>query len=148
MMQGVWLDQVRKDELKYLMERHRLLNAGSDREPGSDREEVGQRLVGLALLGDGIRSATTNLGVLQGLSRLGILPRVDCLCTVSGGGYIAGTCARSIPPNNVCIMVLTPVSHALPRLTLQRGRRSRRHDHLESCVRCPQSSWTGSLARL
>ncbi len=45
-------------------------------------------LFGLAFSGGGIRSATFNLGVLQGLSRAGLLKRVDYLSTVSGGGYI------------------------------------------------------------
>jgi hypothetical protein len=45
---------------------------------------------GLALSGGGIRSATFNLGVLQSLSRLGILAHVDYLSTVSGGGYVGG----------------------------------------------------------
>ena len=45
-------------------------------------------LVGLALSGGGIRSATFNLGLLQGLHRLHFLPRIDILSTVSGGGYI------------------------------------------------------------
>src|SRR5262245_29009504 len=45
-------------------------------------------LVGLCLSGGGIRSATFNLGVLQALSRLGVLERFDYLSTVSGGGYI------------------------------------------------------------
>ncbi|NVK40783.1 MAG: patatin-like phospholipase family protein [Oceanospirillaceae bacterium] len=46
-------------------------------------------VVGLALSGGGIRSATFNLGILQALSRAGLLPRVDYLSSVSGGGYIA-----------------------------------------------------------
>jgi len=46
--------------------------------------------VGLALSGGGIRSATVSLGLLQGLVALGLLPRVDYLSTVSGGGYIGG----------------------------------------------------------
>ena len=45
-------------------------------------------LVGLALSGGGIRSATFNLGVLQALARRGLLRRFDFLSTVSGGGYI------------------------------------------------------------
>ncbi len=45
---------------------------------------------GLALSGGGIRSATFNLGLLQGLARLGVLPHVDYLATVSGGGYVGG----------------------------------------------------------
>lgn len=45
-------------------------------------------LVGLALSGGGIRSATFSLGVLQRLARARLLERVDYLSTVSGGGYI------------------------------------------------------------
>jgi Patatin-like phospholipase len=44
--------------------------------------------LGLALSGGGIRSATFNLGVLQGLARYGLLSQIDLLSTVSGGGYI------------------------------------------------------------
>src|ERR1019366_8482808 len=46
------------------------------------------RPFGVAFSGGGIRSATFNLGVLQGLAELGLLPFVDYLSTVSGGGYI------------------------------------------------------------
>ena len=48
-------------------------------------------LVGLALSGGGIRSATFNLGVLQVLAREGILKYVDYLSTVSGGGYLGSS---------------------------------------------------------
>ncbi|HEX8077249.1 MAG TPA: patatin-like phospholipase family protein, partial [Chthoniobacterales bacterium] len=44
--------------------------------------------VGLAFSGGGIRSATFNLGVLQGLHGLGLLRHFHYLATVSGGGYI------------------------------------------------------------
>lgn len=44
--------------------------------------------VGLAFSGGGIRSATFNLGILQGMARRGLLKHVDYLSTVSGGGYI------------------------------------------------------------
>lgn len=47
-----------------------------------------RELVGLAFSGGGIRSATFNLGVLQGLAALNLLPMFDYLSTVSGGGYI------------------------------------------------------------
>src|SRR6185437_1755415 len=42
----------------------------------------------LCLSGGGIRSATLNLGILQGLARHGLLDKFDYLSTVSGGGYI------------------------------------------------------------
>src|SRR5215471_1028039 len=44
-------------------------------------------LLGLALSGGGIRSATFNLGLLQGLHSLGLLSSFHYLSTVSGGGY-------------------------------------------------------------
>jgi len=44
--------------------------------------------VGLALSGGGIRSATFNLGVLQGLQELDLLRHIDYISTVSGGGFI------------------------------------------------------------
>lgn len=46
------------------------------------------RLIGVCFSGGGIRSATFNLGVLQGLAQLNLLKWVDYLSTVSGGGYI------------------------------------------------------------
>jgi hypothetical protein len=49
---------------------------------------AGEGLLGLCFSGGGIRSATFNLGMLQGLANAGWLPRVDYLSTVSGGGYI------------------------------------------------------------
>lgn len=45
-------------------------------------------MIGLALSGGGIRSATFNLGLLEGLHRRGMLRLFDYLSTVSGGGYI------------------------------------------------------------
>jgi Patatin-like phospholipase len=44
----------------------------------------------LCLSGGGIRSATFNLGILQGLARHGLLDKFDYLSTVSGGGFIGG----------------------------------------------------------
>ncbi len=47
-------------------------------------------IIGLALSGGGIRSATFSLGVLQGLQDFDLLKYVDYLSMVSGGGYIGG----------------------------------------------------------
>ncbi|MCS6928796.1 MAG: patatin-like phospholipase family protein [Saprospiraceae bacterium] len=60
-------------------------------------------IVGLAISGGGIRSATLGLGMLQAFIRAGILKRFDYMSTVSGGGYI-GACLSSLlsqEPNNV-----------------------------------------------
>jgi len=81
--------------------------AAEERQAGKVLEEARARLakrlgsssprglVGLALSGGGIRSATFNLGVLQALAAAGILRRVDYLSTVSGGGFIGG-CLSSL----------------------------------------------------
>src|SRR5262249_52608854 len=88
--------QVLQAERAYIAERRKL--AGR-LEQSADPASL--RPIGLALSGGGIRSATFNLGILQALSRLGVLPYVDYLSTVSGGGYI-GSCLSSLlsHPNN------------------------------------------------
>ncbi|MFT3796134.1 patatin-like phospholipase family protein [Flavobacterium sp.] len=53
-----------------------------------EKKPDAMELAGLAFSGGGIRSATFNLGILQKLAELGVLPRFDYLSTVSGGGYI------------------------------------------------------------
>ncbi len=72
------------------MEGYGELHGGSS--PSSPGEPYAKatrmNLLGLAFSGGGIRSASFNLGVLQGLARYGLLPRIDYLSTVSGGGYI------------------------------------------------------------
>ena len=93
--------QVLEAELAYIRRRH------SVRKPP---RRVKDGLVGLALSGGGIRSATTNLGVLQTLSKLQILPLVDYLCTVSGGGYIGG-----------CLSSLLSIDTQTPPKPLQQG---------------------------
>lgn len=52
-------------------------------------EPAQEHLVGLALSGGGIRSATFALGVLESLKAKGLLKQVDYLSSVSGGGYVA-----------------------------------------------------------
>ena len=47
-------------------------------------------LLGIALSGGGIRSASFCLGALQALHQKGLIDRADYLSTVSGGGYIGG----------------------------------------------------------
>lgn len=73
------LNRVLADELEHICQRRHFTR---------NKDEVARSLIGLAMSGGGIRSATTNLGILQALSRMNILPMVDYLSTVSGGGYI------------------------------------------------------------
>jgi hypothetical protein len=66
-------------------------NRGKKQPYWSMRVKTGARphnVIGLAFSGGGIRSATFNLGVLQGLQELDLLRYIDYLSTVSGGGFI------------------------------------------------------------
>ncbi|MEO6734430.1 MAG: patatin-like phospholipase family protein [Ferruginibacter sp.] len=53
-------------------------------------------ILALTFSGGGIRSATFNLGILQGFAEAGVLSKVDYLSTVSGGGYIGSWLAAWI----------------------------------------------------
>jgi predicted acylesterase/phospholipase RssA len=53
-------------------------------------------VVGLALSGGGVRSATFCLGVLRGMAQRGLLARIDYLSTVSGGGYVGAMFGRLV----------------------------------------------------
>ena len=59
-----------------------------------------QDMAALCLSGGGIRSATFNLGILQGLADHGLLPRFHYLSSVSGGGYIASWLSSWIRRHN------------------------------------------------
>jgi predicted acylesterase/phospholipase RssA len=62
---------------------------------GAPAEVTEHELVGLALSGGGIRSATFSLGVLQALGAAEKLTSFDYLSTVSGGGCCAATATIS-----------------------------------------------------
>jgi hypothetical protein len=79
-------------ELEEIRQRRIVLNLDTTDVEGPPSTQLG--LVGLALSGGGIRSATFCLGVIQSLARHGILKSVDYLSTVSGGGFI-GACLSS-----------------------------------------------------
>lgn len=57
------------------------------------------RPIGLAFSGGGIRAATTCLGALQTLCRRRLLPWVDYLSTVSGGGYLGSALSSLLSIN-------------------------------------------------
>ncbi len=90
-----FLDEVFPAELRDINDRRATLGLAQIPERDKDNFHTtpsgGNGLVGLALSGGGIRSATFNLGVLQALAGSNILGRVDYLSTVSGGGYIGAT---------------------------------------------------------
>jgi len=59
-----------------------------------------ENLIGLAFSGGGIRSATLNLGILQGLAKKDLLNQFDYLSTVSGGGYIGAWFSSLVKHSN------------------------------------------------
>ncbi len=63
--------------------------------PGGAPGSCDAGLVGVALSGGGIRSATFSLGVLQALAEHRLLRLADYLSTVSGGGF-TGSCVSSV----------------------------------------------------
>jgi hypothetical protein len=74
-----------------LAEEFRLLHPGqAGATADAQRAHTDARHTALCFSGGGVRSASFNLGVLQGLAEAGILGSVDYLSTVSGGGYIGG----------------------------------------------------------
>ncbi|UCD81501.1 MAG: patatin-like phospholipase family protein [Desulfobacterales bacterium] len=80
-------------ELAEITKRRLTLDLG---EPKFAAEpSVKNGLIGLALSGGGIRSATFSLGVIQALVEKGKFKFVDYTSTVSGGGYI-GSCVSSV----------------------------------------------------
>lgn len=74
--------KIRARELEEIIHRRREALGRLERP-----EEVRKSLVGLALSGGGIRSASLALGLLQSLYGRRILPYIDYLSSVSGGGY-------------------------------------------------------------
>ncbi len=86
-----------------------------------------RNLVGLALSGGGIRSATVGLGFLQGLAHASrnfspdckLLKQLDYLSTVSGGGYIAGWLAAWIKREGEITKDLGPEESTLQRIEQQ-----------------------------
>lgn len=92
--------EVFQAELEELRERRKRCDPegraglpGQEETPHAPSVKLG--LVGLALSGGGIRSASFSLGVVQELARHNLLKYVDYLSTVSGGGYL-GSCLSSL----------------------------------------------------
>ena len=73
---------------KWLVEQERIARVGKHWEADIYTAVAKEGLTGVCFSGGGIRSATFNLGVIQGLAQMGMLPRIHYLSSVSGGGYV------------------------------------------------------------
>jgi hypothetical protein len=73
----------------------------------NDPYEKGKQmgLYSLGFSGGGIRSATFNLGILQGLAKKNLISKFDYLSTVSGGGYIGSWLAAWIKRDGSVVKV-------------------------------------------
>lgn len=78
-----------------------------------------QPFVGLALSGGGIRSATYCLGVLQAMAHKHVLPNIDYLSTVSGGGYIGSSLTYLLHQSSV--ISATGASPAMPKFDVSKS---------------------------
>lgn len=85
--QQVWAEEL--DDIEKLRKQRGVQGRPFNSEKVLSRA-LDARLLGLSLSGGGVRSATFNLGLLQGMAKHGVLRRVDYLSTVSGGSYIGG----------------------------------------------------------
>lgn len=70
-------EKVKQDEIEVIRQRR------------GDNSSPDEHLIGLALSGGGIRSATFALGVAESLRAKGLIKQIDYLSSVSGGGYLA-----------------------------------------------------------
>lgn len=92
-------DALRNAEDAAIRERRRVATpvraTGDDGRPAAGaKQDPPQQIVGLALSGGGIRSATLGLGVLQAMAGRNRLREIDFLSTVSGGSYIGSFLGR------------------------------------------------------
>ncbi len=76
-------------ELEEIRRRRAQLGQPDPGRPGPPR--LDRNLIGLALSGGGIRSASLSLGVLQAFASADLLTRIDYVSTVSGGGLIGSS---------------------------------------------------------
>jgi hypothetical protein len=80
------IEQVLQTEHQHLRQRRGEPPAPASADPLEDAHHL--KPFGVSFSGGGIRSATFNLGIIQGLAESNLLSRIDYLSTVSGGGYI------------------------------------------------------------
>lgn len=85
-------ETVVNEEFRYINRRRAWLKARREGTTGAPAPEESSatrpdNLIGLALSGGGIRSASFSLGVMQALAQKDALEKIDYLSTVSGGGY-------------------------------------------------------------
>jgi hypothetical protein len=84
------LNDAYKEEYAYVRSRRLQLSGARPDAEWTQKKTHPAHLIGLALSGGGIRSATFNLGAIQALRDSDVFDQVDYLSSVSGGSYLAG----------------------------------------------------------
>ena len=106
-------------------------------------------LVGLALSGGGIRSATFGLGVLEELQSHGLLEKVDYLSTVSGGGYVgawlSANCKRAAERKAVIKNTSEPIDSNSAE---ENERNTKEYNKASKNWLCKGTDWTESIQHL
>jgi len=69
---------------------HLCANRGAEADLALHQHQGTPHRLGVAFSGGGIRSASVNLGIIQGLAKAGIFKQVHYMSGISGGGYILG----------------------------------------------------------
>lgn len=108
------LQRILDHELAAVQDRRDRMYGGPDQRkfgglgPAGDAEESSMGLIGLAISGGGIRSASFALGAVQELQRREVLKDVDYLSTVSGGGYLACFLNSHLQAGETLDQILSP----------------------------------------
>ncbi|HKO53768.1 MAG TPA: patatin-like phospholipase family protein [Polyangiaceae bacterium] len=89
-------DAVFRAELEVLRERRASVGLAPGALSTASGPSTENGLIGLALSGGGIRSATFSLGVLQSLARAHAFTHFDYLSTVSGGGFVGAAVSAAL----------------------------------------------------
>ena len=94
-------DEMFSAEIREWVGKHREYRTKDSKFPSPDHPDPRNGLVGLAMSGGGMRSATFNLGVAQALAQYNLMDHVDYISTISGGGYLGSSltslCAEELP---------------------------------------------------
>lgn len=125
-------EDVYADERAYLQRRREQADDDRASTPIEPTVTVKSDLVGVALSGGGVRSATVALGALQALHRRGVFRFVDLLSTVSGGGFLGSTITSLMSRGKAEF----PLDHQT-----EEGARALRHLRAHSSYLTPSGAW-------
>jgi hypothetical protein len=134
-------------ELKHIFSYRKYVRTTCGSSEGSKPDDKGS-LVGLALSGGGIRSATFGLGVLEELQSRELLEKIDYLSTVSGGGYIGAWLSANCKRAAERKAVVNNTSEPIDSNTAEGYKRDTKEPNEVSNWLCKGTDWTESIKHL